>query len=385
MAETITEEVPHTKEKLEELIAAAKLQYSLKKYAAAADLYADAAELQDALNGEHAPQNAELLYYYGIALHKVAIAKSDVLGAQVTSEEKKKQSKTEKVQKGASGTSNGTASGSAVKKEETVESTPYFQLTGDENWTDSEGEDDEGEGGDGEEDEDDLQNAYETFEMARVLYAKQLDALDEAGDAAKGKGKAQLTPEAHAIKQKLADCHAFLAELSLESDRPHDAVADARKALELQEELHPLEHENVSEAHYWLSMALELASVAPEEQESGESANDAEQKAQQAPAVNMELRNEAAKHTASVIQSLESRLKIEREALSGDKLTAEEKKEKEIIIKDKAELLEDMELRVRIHQLITATLLTYHSSPTCKQTPSLKPSTRSIPPSCRAY
>ena len=86
---TEAEELPKTKEKLAELTQAASLQYSLKNFSAAADHYADAVEIQAELNGEMAPENAELLFYYGRALYKVAVAKSDVLGNKVAQEDQK--------------------------------------------------------------------------------------------------------------------------------------------------------------------------------------------------------------------------------------------------------------------------------------------------------
>ena len=346
-ADAPTAELPHTKEKLDELASAASLQYSLKNYLVAADHYADACEIQSALNGDHAPENAELLFYYGRALYKVAVQRSDVLGGKVAQEEKKKP-KAEKPSKpeSSSAPSNGTTSA----KEETIESKPYFQLTGDENWTDSEDEE-EAEGGEGEgEEEDEFQNAFEAFEQARVLYEKQLNNLGSTGGEDKGKGKAELTPQARAIKEKLADCHGFLAEISLEAERPHDAVEDGRKALALEEELHPFEHENISSAHYSLSLALELASaVARKEDITGTNAdaNDAEANNEtKEQEINYELRNEAAKQTDLAIRSVEARMKTEKEAFETAGLTAEEKREKLAIIKDKAAIIDEMKERV---------------------------------------
>lgn len=360
-AQATATSLPRTKEKLNELTTAASLQYSLKNFTGAADHYADAVEIQAELNGEMAPENAELLFYYGRALYKVAIAKSDVLGTKVAQEEKAKP-KTEKESEPASGEgSNAAANGDASeKKEETVDSKPYFQLTGDENWTDSEDEEEGAEGGEGgNQDEDDFQNAYETFEIARVLYQKQLDAIQGNEVTDKGKGKAELTPVARAIKEKLADCHGFLVEISLENERFHDAVSDARASLSLQQELHPLEHENVTEGHYSLSLALEFAAVrkAPEESTdptdgSAGAAKDEEPEAQE---INLELRKEAATHTELAIQSLEARLKKENEGLKSASLTEAGKKEKEAIIKDKSEILEDMKNRVSI---VSSTLCT---------------------------
>lgn len=344
-----SEELPRTKEKLEELSKVASIHYSTKNFAAAAENYANAVEIQAELNGEMAPENAELLFYYGRALYKVAVAKSDVLGNKVAQEEKKKP-KPKKAPK-AETSEGSSAAANGAKQEESVENKPYFQLQGDENWDDSDDEDDEPEG-EQEEEEDDFGNAYEVFELARVLYAKKLEVLegDSTSEADKGKGKAELSPEQKAIKEKIADCHGFLVEISLENERFHDAISDARASLALQEELYPFEHENVTEAHYSLSLALEFASVskvredqtgvqsaAPEDSTAGDDTKDG---------VDWDLRNEAAKETDLAIQSLEARLAKEEAGLSNEALTAEQKKEKKAIIEDKKSMLEDLRTRL---------------------------------------
>lgn len=336
--------IPRTKEKLDELASAAALQYKLKNWSSAAELYADASEIQAELNGELAPENAELLFLYGRALFKVGLQKSDVLGNKVAQEDKN-QPKAPKKAKKPEATNGG-------RKGETVESKPFFQLTGDENWTDSEDEEEDAEGGEGEEEEDDLSTSFEIFEMARVCYEKQLDAVESANDGDKGKGKAELSPQSRAIKDKLADCHGFLAEISLENERFHDAIEDARKALALQEELHPLEHENVSEAHYMLSLALELASVhkaedGPAATEEGPDSNGTGKPQSDAQEIDYALREDAAKHTELAIQSVEARLEKAEAVLAGDTLTAEQRKETEILMKDKKGALEDLKNRVR--------------------------------------
>lgn len=345
---TENEELPKTKERLEELATAASLHYSTKNFVAAADSYADAVEIQAELNGEMAPENAELLFYYGRALYKVAVAKSDVLGNKVAQEDKKKP-KSKKAAKTETGEASGATNGAKTEsKEESVESKPYFQLQGDENWTDSEDEEDEQEGE--EEEEDDFGNAYETFELARVLYSKQLEALEDSDAADKGKGKAELSPKVRAIKEKIADCHGFLVDISLENERFHDAISDARASLALQEELNPFEHENVTEGHYSLSLALEFASVSKVREEQTGQASVPDSAAPQAEdgqdSIDWDLRKEAAKHTELAIQSLEARLKKEQAALSSDALTPEEKKEKSAIIEDKKGMLEDLKTRV---------------------------------------
>jgi HAT1-interacting factor 1 len=343
---------PKTKEKLDELVQKAAIQYKLKDFSAAAEHYADAVEIQAELNGEMAPENAELLFYYGRALYKVAISKSDVLGAKVAQEESKKPKKEKKKAKEAPAESSATSGAKEEKKEEATASKPYFQLTGDENWTDSEDEEDEDGAGEQEE-EDDFGNAYEVFELSRVLYTKQLETLESGDSAGKGKGKAELTPEMRAIKEKLADCHGFLVEIAFENERFHDALPDARSALALQEELHPVHHENVNEAHYSLSLALEFASVAKVREQQAGQIEDKPTEGEKAAegdkdedVIDWDLRNEAAKHTELAIKSLEARLEIEEAALASDSLTPEEKKEKEAIITDKKSIAEDLKARV---------------------------------------
>jgi HAT1-interacting factor 1 len=343
-----TEELPKTKEKLEELSKAASLHYSTKNFAAAAHNYADAVEIQAELNGEMAPENAELLFYYGRALYKVAVAKSDVLGNKVAQEDKKK-TKSKKAARAEAGEGSSAANGAkAEQKEELVDSKPFFSLTGDENWTDSEDENDEQEG-EQEEEDDDFGNAYETFEMARVLYSRQLESLEGADGA--DKGKAELTPQVRAIKEKIADCHGFLVEISLENERFHDAVSDARASVALQEELNPMEHENVTESHYSLSLALEFASVSKIREDQTGKSSEAPADATTGAAddeedVDWDLRNEAVKHTELAMQSLKSRLEKEEAALSSETLTPEQKKAKKAVIEDKQGMLEELTNRV---------------------------------------
>ena len=352
---TESEELPKTKEKLEELTQAASLQYSLKNFSAAADHYADAVEIQAELNGETAPENAELLFYYGRALYKVAVAKSDVLGGKAAQEDKKKKkAKKEKETKAeaSSSAANGAKTESSKDTAAPKTASTYFQLEGDENWDTSDDEGDE-EDGDAEEEEDDFANAYEIFELARVAYQKQLDALSEsAGTVAnKGKAPATLSPAERAIKEKLADCHGFLVEISLENERFHDAVADARSSLALQEEINPFEHENVTESHYSLSLALEFASVSKirEDNVDAERQQDESNADNGEDGINWDLRNEAAKHTQLAIDSLQARLKKEQAALTSESttLTDAQKKEKKAIIDDKKAMLEELTGRVK--------------------------------------
>ena len=99
--------------KLAQLQASATKEYSLKNYPAAAELYSEAAEVQDEINGEMSPENADLLYQYGKCLYHVAVSNSDVLGGKVAGEEPKR-----KKRKTAASSSAGAAQGSADVKAE---------------------------------------------------------------------------------------------------------------------------------------------------------------------------------------------------------------------------------------------------------------------------
>ena len=380
MAETTAQEAivqpndnpADTLAQLNHLKASATQAYSLKNYPVAADLYSEATELQAQLHGEMSPENAELLYHYGRCLYKVAVSNSDVLGGKVAGEEpKKKKQKTASA--GVSGeATKGTSERTAEKPVEAVVGNksnndaaaqqtgkqsenadkPFFQITGDENWTDSEEEaDGEGEAGDAEEEEeDDFAIAYEILDVARVLLGKQLETLEDDSQEAIGKGKSKATtspsisPEKRTVMERLADTHDLQAEISLENERFADAVTDSRSALDLKLQLFPQENSLIAEAHFKLSLALEFASVTTVQAE-GEGAAEAAA-AEKTAQVDEEARRDAATQMESAIASCKLRVEKERGALGS--LGAGEKKEREKGIKDVEEMVQDMEQRVSL-------------------------------------
>ena len=362
MAQTPELDPAEAAAKLTNLKASATKEYSLKNYSQAADLYSEATELQASVNGEMSPQNAELLYAYGRCLYHVAISKSDVLGAKVAGGEEPKKKK-RRVEVSAAGGSDALKSGeertaeevvgavveekegkTSGKKGEDANSKPFFQITGDENWTDSEdeGEDAEGEG-EAEEDEDDFATAYEVLDLARVLLTKQVAGADQTGEDGGGKGKAvangSISPEKRAVMERLADTHDLQAEIWLESERFSDAIPDFTAALELKQKLFPPESSLIAEGHYKLSLALEFASIRKTEQ--GEATEGAEEAP---PEVDEEMRKEAAKHMESAIASCRSRVTKEKEQLASASEAEREKKQKNI--KEVEEMIQDLEQRV---------------------------------------
>lgn len=334
---------------LDQLKASATQQYSLKNYSAAAELFSRGVELQDEINGEMSPDNAHLLYQYGRCLYHVAVQASDVLGGKVAESKPKPKKKKRKVEDAGEGNSkSGGLIGDAIangeqklaenaaekettKKEAEVSSNPYFQITGDENWTDSEDSGDEGgEDGDAEEEEDDFQTAYEILDMARVLLARKIESLSSNSKASTP------SPELRLLRERLADTHDLQAEISLENERFTDAISDTKESLALKLELYPQESSLVAEAHYKLSLALEFASVTSTTEGANGEASVAE--------VNEEMRGEAAVEMEKAIASCRAR--ITQEENTAATLDADKKKALEASIADVKEMVGDMEQRL---------------------------------------
>lgn len=285
------------------------------------------------------PENADLLYLYGRCLYHVGVSKSDVLGGKVAGnnsaeEPKRKKRKTKQgdgvAESSAAGASKGESSlvADAIKngegkKEEGEEKhsdllegkpssdKPFFQITGDENWTDSEDDEDEGEDAEGaegeegeEEEDDDFAIAYEILDVARVLLGRKLETLES-----ESKG----SPEARQLRERLADTHDLQAEIKLENEQFADAVTDAQAALKYKLQLFPQESGMVAEAHYKLAIALDFAALpAPPTEEEEEEA--AKKEPKEEPKVNEEMRAQAATEMEKAIASCQLRIQKDTEA-----------------------------------------------------------------------
>ncbi|KAK1049794.1 hypothetical protein LTR12_012833 [Friedmanniomyces endolithicus] len=373
MANTPTDDLPNATApadlttKLDHLKAAATQQYSLKNYTAAAESFSEAAELQDQLNGEMSPENVDLLYQYGRCLYHVAISNSDVLGGKVasTEEPKRKKRKVGKSESNVDALGGGEVIGDALKDgeqklaaeeviavaeeekdgmlvDEPVAATakPFFQITGDENWTDSEEDEDaahaEGEA-DAEEEEDDFAIAYEILDTARILLSRKLEATQQTA----GKGTTS-SPEMRQLKERLADTHDLQAEISLENERFQDAIQDTRDALALKLDLYPQESSLIAEAHFKLSLALEFASVTS----TADAGGDAEARGDSVAQVDEGLRKESAGEMEKAIASCQLRISKEEEACTAEPDAAKAEERRKAVAEVK-EMVADMEQRLR--------------------------------------
>ncbi|KAH6627041.1 hypothetical protein B0J18DRAFT_489815 [Chaetomium sp. MPI-SDFR-AT-0129] len=365
------ETVKSLKVSLADLSAKATALYAHKEYEQASELYAQAAEMQAEMNGEMSPDNAEILFLYGRALFKVGQSKSDVLGGKAPEAKKPKaKPKPTKVAGAANGGASAENSGASVaeaerkvdeavgevaakgaaeKEEEEAPKTDQkkalFQFQGDENFADSDEEEEEEEEGEGEDDEedDDLAVAFEVLDLARLLFNKRLEVVQAEDGAQQGKGKEVEAGNDSAatkhIKERLADTHDLLAEISLENERYPNAITDSRASLKYKEELYPIESEIIAEAHFKLSLALEFASVTKS------SDDNADSNASGADQVDQTLRDEAASALEAAINSTKLKLQNKEVELATlhnpDDNTATRRQ-----IADVKEVLADMEQRL---------------------------------------
>lgn len=344
--------------RLNELVTLASAREAIKDYEAAADLYSQATELQAKLKGEMDVSNADLLYVYGRCLYHVAVSKSDVLGSKMptnaSGEMKEDDSKlntpfpelpAKPQAKRASGNS-----GQSPDIPKPDQSRPFFQFTGDENFDDSDEDPSETEEQEAE-DEDDFENAFETLDLARVLYTRRLEEMKSAEGEAEGD---ELSVSMRKVKERLADTYDFQAEILLEGENFVDAVADLKASLKLKQELYPIEDSAIAECHYKLSLALEFSSVKkPENEESKLRESDATE-------VDMQLRKEAEKHMELAIQSCKLKISAEEQKLSStgtdanaDNLVSRRRVDE---IKD---IVTDMEQRVCILYLFDIQLIVH--------------------------
>ena len=303
--------------KLAALIAAANLQYSLKNYESAAEIYSEATELAEGIHGDLSPRNAELLFLYGRCLFKVAVANNEVLGGKVAGEKKKDKAAKKVPQNGEAAeqkVAEKAAEAAAEVAKETEEkaqpeSKPYFEFSGDPEWDTEEEEDAEDEDAqEPEAEEDEFGNAFEILEVARVLSERQMAGVKKA-ETGKGKNTAQDSEELRRAKERLADVHDYLAEIGMENGRFHDAIPDSRTALNYKVELYPEDSSIVAEAHFKLALALEYASVTEvQEAQQGEEQDAAPAAQNKQPEVDQGMRDEASDELQAAIKSCKLRI-----------------------------------------------------------------------------
>ncbi|RKF59965.1 NASP-related protein sim3 [Erysiphe neolycopersici] len=320
------------KDSLVDLCAKGGICYTQKNYEQAADLYSRATELQVELNGEMSPENAEILFLYGRSLFKLGQSKSDVLGEVSGNMKKKSKSETSSATSGKIGkeigqeiddTNNNILAQNTKAESENHQNTldakkQLFQFTGDENFEGSDEEEVQNEEDQEEEDDgDDLAAAFDVLDLARVLFEKKLKTLKASDDEGKESKDLSIVRR---CKERLADTHDQLAEISLENESFPAAVADCRAALAYKKELYSEEESIIAEAHFKLSLALEFAAITTRDGDGDE--NKEKEKAHE---MDQSLRNEAADEMEAAIKS--TNLRLQEKELSLTKLDSPDKLE----------------------------------------------------------
>ncbi|KAM0512445.1 hypothetical protein ACHAPE_008895 [Trichoderma viride] len=348
----VDDDIKSKKVTLADLSAKGTALYAHKKYEGAADIFSRASILQAEINGETAPENAEILFHYGRSLFKVGQSKSDVLGGSAPVEKKtkanggassKKAAKPDEEKTAATTAADQPAEGKESKGDEKSDVPEgkklFFQFTGDENF-DDESDEDEGqeEGDQDEEEDDDLATAFEILDLARVCYHKQLEKLREEEEA-EGKGKEAAKEDSSAvrhIKERLAETHDCLAEISLENERYPNAIEDGRTSLNYKVDLYPEESEIIAEAHYKLSLALEFASL---------TVADDEGKNTKREEIDQTLRDEAVVEMEAAIKSFKLKMQtIEVEIASS--ASPEDNELSRKAVEEMKEVIADLEQRL---------------------------------------
>jgi HAT1-interacting factor 1 len=166
-----------------------------------------------------------------------------------------------------------------------------------------------------------------------------LEEPEEGADKGKAVGDSSMTRH---IKERLADTHDLLAEISLENERFPGAVVDFRSALELKQELYPEESEIVAEAHFKLSLALEFASITRTQEDGEESKMEEDQ-----THVDQGMRDEAVKELEAAIASTKLKLQNKEVELASSN-SPEDNDITRAQIADVKEIVTDMEARVSL-------------------------------------
>ncbi|KAF5362162.1 hypothetical protein D9756_002240 [Leucocoprinus leucothites] len=217
---------------LESAVEQAKRAFALRKYEQAVDFYATALEFATEKHGEDAPETADLYFSYGRALLENAITSSGVLGKDQPEAPAEDEPETN------------SANGPILSFSGDAEEDPAVDLFASAEKAVVEEEKAAAEAGEEEEEpEDDFNAAWEVLDLARAIYDRQVkqDGDDE-------------------VKLKLADTYIALGDVSLETEKFDQAIQDYEAGLQHKIGLLPKSSRQIAEAHYKLSMVLDLTS-----------------------------------------------------------------------------------------------------------------------------
>ncbi|KAG6813863.1 hypothetical protein H0H92_006270 [Tricholoma furcatifolium] len=226
-------DAPSTEPTIESSIEHAKRAFALKKFEQAIQHYAAALELMTEKVGEDSPEMADLYFFYGKALLENAISQNSVLGKDGEDHHEDEEAPVNVNGKGPILS----FSGDAEDEDPAVDL--FAEARQPEGETAEEGDEEDEE--DDAEPEDDFNAAWEVLDLARAIYDKVKDQEDD-----------------DEVKLKLADTYIALGDVSLETEKFEQAITDFEAGLDLKLQLLPTSSRHIAEAHYKLSMVLDL-------------------------------------------------------------------------------------------------------------------------------
>ncbi|CAE6402252.1 unnamed protein product [Rhizoctonia solani] len=279
----------------------AKRAFALGNYEEAVDHYATALELARNEYGEDTSQFAELLLAYGRSLIENAISHNTVLPKEEGEGEAPKESD------GSSGDSkaqpgngriyfgDGASSDGEDVGDETVDT-----ATGDLSAVQEDEGGEEDEKADDDEPEDDFHAAWDVLDLARAYYDKQ---------------------EGDDMKLKLAEAYMSLGDVSMETEKFEQAIADYTSGLAIKTQLLPFYSRQVCEAHYRLALVIDLTP------------NKA---------------NEGIRHMEQAISSLQARVTVIKDRLESPPDTKGKGKGKGIAVNDSIDAMDEVQLQAEL-------------------------------------
>ncbi|KAG6890077.1 hypothetical protein C0995_012026 [Termitomyces sp. Mi166 len=235
-----TIDAPSNEVTIETAIEHAKRAFALKKFEQAIEHYATALELMTKKVDEDSPEMADLYFLYGKALLENAISQSSVLGK----EQGENGYEEEAAPVGANGKGPILSFSGDAEEVDGDDDDPAVDLFAQAEKTIAEAEnaeEDEDDDGEDAEPEDDFNAAWEVLDLARAIYDKVKDQEDD-----------------DEVELKLADTYIALGDVSLETEKFNQAITDYQAGLDLKTQLLPISSRQIAEAHYKLSIVLDL-------------------------------------------------------------------------------------------------------------------------------
>lgn len=232
------------KDEAQKLLAQGKRHLFVKDYPSAVTTLGEACGKLSEQHGELADICSDAYFSYGRALLELSREESNILGNAVDPEKESEDSEEAEDDGGEDEKKDEEDSKDGEKDKEENEEHGDKNEDSDEKAGDSEGhkeadseDNKEGDEDTEEKDEDvnNLQLAWEVFELAKIIFERQKN------------------------EAKLAETYLYLGEVALESENYESAVEDMKKCLDIQKQILEPDHRDIAETLFQLGMAYSLS------------------------------------------------------------------------------------------------------------------------------